>query len=77
MSKAVTSILNDHELRGGLSMTDRTMSLDHFTSFTGDRKESLMKKPSAHTPNRENGVDFTAVGRMLPLSGVIPSATAG
>lgn len=44
-------------------MTDRTMSLDHFTSFTGDRKESLMKKPSAHTLNRENGVDLTTIGR--------------
>lgn len=58
-------------------MTDRTMSFNHFTSFTGDRKESLMKKPSAHALNRENGVDFTAVGRILPLSGAIPSATAG
>lgn len=44
-------------------MTDRTMSFNHFTSFTGDRKESLMKKPSAHTLNRENGVDLTAIGR--------------
>lgn len=58
-------------------MTDRTMSFNHFTSFTGDRKESLMKKPSAHTLNRENGVELTAVGRILPLSGVIPTATAG
>lgn len=58
-------------------MIDRTMSFNHFTSFTGDREESLMKKPSAHALTRENGVDFTAIGRILPLSGVIPSATAG
>lgn len=59
-------------------MTNETMSLDNFTSFTGGRKEiASVEQPSANALTRKMGTDFTAIGRWLPLPGVIPAATAG
>lgn len=59
-------------------MTNETMKVHDLSSFIGIRKEiASVEQPSAHALTRENGVDFTAVGRILPLSGVIPTATAG
>lgn len=59
-------------------MTNETMKVHDLSSFIGIRKEiASVEQPSAHALNRENGVELTAVGRILPLSGVIPSATAG
>lgn len=64
MSKAVKSILDDYDYKGGLSMTNETMSLDNFTSFTGGRKEiASMSGTSTNVLTRKMGTDFTAIGR--------------
>lgn len=45
-------------------MTNETMSLDNFTSFTGGRKEiASVEQPSANALTRKMGTDFTTIGR--------------
>lgn len=57
-------------------MTNETMKVHDLSSFIGIRKEiASVNRPSAHALNRKTETDF--IGRILPLSGVIPSATAG
>lgn len=59
-------------------MNDITSGRSDLSSFIfGDGKETSVNQPSAHALNRKTETDFTAVGRILPLSGAIPSATAG
>lgn len=59
-------------------MTNETMKVHDLSSFIGIRKEiASVEQPSAHALNRKTETDFTAVGRILPLPGVIPVATAG
>lgn len=59
-------------------MTNETMKVHDLSSFIGIRKEiASVEQPSAHALNRKTETDFTAVGRILPLPGVIPAATAG
>lgn len=59
-------------------MTNETMKVHDLSSFIGIRKEiASVEQPSANALTRKTETDFTAIGRILPLSGVIPSATAG
>lgn len=59
-------------------MTNETMKVHDLSSFIGIRKEiASVEQPSANALTRKTETDFTAIGRILPLSGVIPTATAG
>nr|DAK79157.1 MAG TPA: hypothetical protein [Caudoviricetes sp.] len=59
-------------------MTNETMKVHDLSSFIGIRKEiASVEQPSANALTKKTETDFTAIGRILPLSGVIPSATAG
>ncbi len=57
-------------------MTNETMKVHDLSSFIGIRKEiASVEQPSANALTRKMESDFTTIGR--PLSGVIPTATAG
>lgn len=59
-------------------MNDMTSGRSDLSSFIfGDGKETSVNRPSAHALNRKMEPDFTTIGRILPLSGAIPIATAG
>jgi hypothetical protein len=71
MSEAVKSFF-DHDCEGG-DLMRRNINGNITTG-----KINLEERSNANDPFAKFGKnDFTAVGRILPLSGVIPSATAG
>lgn len=58
-------------------MTNETMKVHDLSSFIGIRKEiASVEQPIANALTRKMESDFTT-SRRLPLSGVIPTATAG